>query len=99
MTLAFAYVENNPLELSTDYPYVFAQTKAGSCTYNANKGTGSISTYKNVPQNKNSEGVISSAPMKNALKIGPVSVGVAASSNAFQQYTSGILTNEKGCGT
>ena len=35
--------------------------------------------------------------MKNALKKGPVSVGVAASSKAFQTYSHGIL--EKGCGT
>ena len=35
--------------------------------------------------------------MKAALQLGPVSVGVAASSTAFQQYKSGILS--KGCGT
>ena len=33
--------------------------------------------------------------MKAALALGPVSVGVAASSTAFQSYTSGVL--QKGC--
>jgi len=45
MDLAFKYVETNPLELSTDYPYTATQT---ACTYNKSKGTGAISTYKNV---------------------------------------------------
>jgi len=35
--------------------------------------------------------------MKAALQLGPVSVGVAASSAAFQYYEGGILS--KGCGT
>jgi hypothetical protein len=45
MDLAFTYVETNPLELSTDYPYKAAN---GSCSYNRSEGTGAITSYKNV---------------------------------------------------
>lgn len=94
MDLAFTYVETHPLELSSDYPY---KAVVGSCTYNAAEGTGAITSYKNVPVKKNEKGKIHPGPMKNALKKGPVSVGVAASSTAFGNYSGGILG--KGCGT
>jgi len=94
MDLAFVYVMTSPLELSTDYPYTAAN---GTCQYNASKGSGAIIGYLNVPKNMNSKNRIDTGPMKNALKKGPVSVGVAASSTAFQNYSGGILG--KGCGT
>jgi len=46
-------------------------------------------------QKKKNTKMISTGPMKRALMIGPVSVGIAASSSAFQTYKSGIL--KKGC--
>jgi hypothetical protein len=45
MDLAFTYVESNPLELSTDYPY---KAVGGTCAYNSSEGTGAITSYKNV---------------------------------------------------
>jgi len=94
MDLAFTYVETHPLELSSNYPY---KAVDGSCTYNAAEGTGAITSYKNVPIKKNKKGTLHPGPMKNALKKGPVSVGVDASSTAFGNYSGGILG--KGCGT
>jgi C1A family cysteine protease len=94
MDLAFKYVETSPLELSSDYPYKAAD---GTCSFNAAEGTGSITSYKDVPVKTQSNGKMSVHPMKAALALGPVSVGVAASSTAFQQYKTGILN--KGCGT
>jgi len=61
MDLAFKYVETNPLELSSNYPYAAAD---GTCTYNKSEGTGAITSYKDVPVKNNSKGKISSTPMK-----------------------------------
>jgi len=83
MDLAFKYVETNPLELSGDYPYTAAN---GTCTYNASKGTGAITSYQNVQVKKNKHGKIRSGPFKHALKISPLSIGIAASSTAFNNY-------------
>lgn len=93
MDLAFTYVETHPLQLSTEYPYV---AKDSTCT-NPTNGTGKISSYKDVAQVKDRKNAkkLTVHPMKKALLLGPVSVGVAASSKAFQNYQSGVL--HKGC--
>lgn len=73
MDTAFAYVINNPLETSADYPY---KAVKGTCLYSASKGTGSITSYKDVPKG-------SVDALKNALQVGPVSVAVEADQPAF----------------
>merc|ERR1712166_498701 len=69
------------------------QGQCGSCwTFSA---SGAISSAIAIKKNK--KGTLHPGPMKNALKKGPVSVGVDASSTAFGNYSGGILG--KGCGT
>jgi len=96
MTLAFTYVETHPLELSSDYKYTATETK---CSYNANEGTGAITSYKNVAVVKASNGTYDSGPMKTALALQPVSIGIAASSTAFQSYDGTGLLGGTSCGT
>jgi hypothetical protein len=57
----------------------------GTCETNGS-GTGRISSYGAVQVRKASNGKINPGPIKEALQKGPVSVGVAASSTAFQSY-------------
>merc|ERR1712159_415236 len=59
----------------------------GGCTVAIPKG--SVTGYKNVEK--------STAGLKSALNIGPVSVAIEADQMAFQLYSSGILSS--GCGT
>ena len=88
MDNAFEYVKQTPLATSANYPYA---AKNGTCnTSVANNGTGTISGYSDVPGNN-------ADALKNALKLGPVSVAVEADQTAFQYYTSGVVTS--GCGT
>lgn len=88
MDNAFEYVKATPLATSANYPY---QAKDGTCNNSkANSGSGSISGYSDVPGNN-------ADALKNALKLGPVSVAVEADQTAFQYYTSGVVTS--GCGT
>merc|ERR1719454_2301384 len=73
MDNAFAYTMSHPLETSADYPYT---ASVGTCKYEASKGTGSISSYVNVPKNN-------ADALKNALASkGPISVAVQASQPA-----------------
>lgn len=49
MDLAFMWVESNPLELESEYPYTSGTTKkAGKCTYVKSKGVGKCSNFKDV---------------------------------------------------
>jgi len=47
MDYAFLYTETHPLEPISDYPYTASD---GSCHYSSSKGTGSISSYYDVPK-------------------------------------------------
>jgi hypothetical protein len=96
MDLAFAYVETHPLELSANYPYTATLT---ACSYNASEGTGAITSYLDVAANTLSDGSIDSGPMKTALQLQPVSIGIAASSTAFQQYDGTGILGGTSCGT
>jgi C1A family cysteine protease len=42
MDWAFAYIENSPLELESDYPYV---ARKKSCKYQSSKGVGQVHNY------------------------------------------------------
>jgi cathepsin L len=72
------------------YPYT---AQDGTCAYDASNTTGKGTTgYTNVtPDDANA--------MKAALALGPLSVSIDASHQAFQYYTSGILADAKKCGT
>jgi len=86
MDYAFKYIESNPLELESAYPYkAYEQT----CSYVKSKGVGKVRSFVDVAQG-------SPAQLKAALAKGPVSVAIEADQSAFQFYTSGVLT--KGCG-
>jgi len=87
MDQAFEYIEKNPLELESAYPYT---ARDGTCKYVKTKGVGKVVGYTDVPQN-------SVAQMKAALMKQPVAVAIEADQAAFQTYTTGVLT--KGCGT
>jgi len=87
MDQAFEYIEKNPLELESAYPYT---ARDGTCKYVKTKGVGKVVSYTDVPQN-------SVAQMKAALMKQPVAVAIEADQAAFQTYTTGVLT--KGCGT
>lgn len=86
-TRAFEYAESNPIELETNYRYT---GRDGRCSYSKSKGEVSVRSYKNVSRN-------SSSALLSAIQQQPVSVVIAASSRAFQSYTSGVLST--GCGT
>jgi len=86
MDSAFQYIEQNPLELESEYPYTAMD---GSCKATG-KGTGLVADYFDVTPN-------SVAQLKAAIAKGPTSVAIEADQFSFQAYTSGVIT--KGCGT
>jgi len=88
MDNAFKYVEQNPLELESDYPYT--AKKDFFCHYKSDKGVGKVTSFKDVlPQNV--------AQLKAAIAIGPVSIAIEADKMVFQMYKSGILDSAQ-CG-
>lgn len=86
MDNAFQYIEKNPLELETDYPYT---AQDGSCKYASAKGQGRVAAFTDVTPN-------SPAQLKAAIAKQPVSVAIEADQYAFQAYKSGVITT--GCG-
>lgn len=87
MDNAFQYIEKNPLELESAYPYTAMD---GSCKYVSTKGSGLVKAFTDVTPN-------SPAQLTAAIALAPVSVAIEADQIAFQSYTSGVIT--KGCGT
>ena len=87
MDYAFEYIETNPLELESSYPYT---ARDGSCKYSASKGVGKVKSYKDV--SRDSQG----KQLQAALAQGPVSVAIEADQFVFQAYQSGVITH--GCG-
>ena len=86
MDNAFQYIEKNPLELESAYPYT---ARDGTCSYVATKGSGLVANYADVTPNSPSQ-------LTAAIAQAPVSVAIEADQIAFQMYTSGVIT--KGCG-
>jgi C1A family cysteine protease len=87
MDNAFKYIESNPLETESEYPY---KGRNGKCAYSKSKGVGTVSKFTDVKSD--------SAPsLKTALNKGPVSIAIEADKMVFQMYTSGILDSKK-CG-
>jgi len=88
MDYAFTYIESNPLELESDYPY---KAVDGTCKYVTSKGVGKVSSFVDVtPKNADQ--------LKAAIALGPVSVAIEADRAVFQSYTSGVITSRL-CGT
>ncbi len=87
MDLAFAYVEQNPLETETDYPYKGIDA---TCNYDESKGVGLVADYEDVTPESPDQ-------LKAALAKGPVSVAIEADRLVFQMYTSGIISSAE-CG-
>ena len=88
MDYAFQYIETNPLETETDYPY---KARDGTCQYVASKGVGKVKSFKDVSQDT------SGSQLQAALAKGPVSVAIEADQFVFQFYTGGVITS--GCGS
>jgi len=86
MDNAFKYIEKNPLELESDYPYT---AQDGSCHYDKSKAVGDVAAFTDVQTNSVDQ-------LKAALNKQPVSIAIEADQAAFQYYTSGVIT--KGCG-
>jgi len=68
MDLAYQYIETNPLELESDYPYI---SKDGKCKFDASKGVGQVGGIANVTPN-------SPEQLKAAIAKQPVSVAIEA---------------------
>jgi cathepsin L len=86
MDNAFKYIEGKPLELESNYPYT---ARDGSCKYVSSKGVGKVRSYTDVRTGSPSQ-------LKAAITKAPVSVAIEADQQAFQGYTSGVITS--GCG-
>jgi len=98
--LAWLYTDENPLMTLEDWPYTDGTT--GNTTVNpiCNNGPSYFDEYGVVKAN----GFSYVSPwnpkqMTAALNLGPIAVAVDASSDAFQLYGSGVLTDAAACGT
>lgn len=87
MDQAFDYIEKNPLELETEYPY---KAVDGKCAAKGT-GTGKVSAYTDVTPNSVDQ-------LKAAVAKQPVSVAIEADTFVFQMYRSGVI-DSKSCGT
>ena len=85
MDSAFQYVEANPLELESEYPYT---ARDGTCKASGT-GSGKVADFYDVTADSVDQ-------LKAAIVKGPVSVAIEADQFSFQSYTSGVIT--KGCG-
>jgi len=86
MDYAFQYIEQNPLELESEYRYT---ARNGTCKAVKSKEIATVAGYKDVAH--------SASQLKAALNNSTVSVAIEADQMAFQSYRSGVITT--GCGT
>jgi len=84
--LAVEYAAENGIETESDYPYT---AKDGKCKFQKSKAVKVANGYSFVP-------TASAHELKAALAKGPVAVLIEADQQAFQFYSSGVIT--KGCG-
>ena len=80
----------NALETEANYPYTSGNGVTGVCKVNASLGKVKVTGYTQVAS--------SSAAIKSALSLKPVSVAIEADTYIFQTYSSGIITSSA-CGT
>jgi C1A family cysteine protease len=86
--LGFQYVATSGLETESDYPYT---AETGTCNYNSGEADKNLDTGSSFVTPKNP------TALKTAIYQQPVSVIVEADQDAFQFYSSGVITT--GCGT
>ena len=84
----FDYYKTSKAMTEDSYPYTGSKD---SCKYSAPNGVVQTTGY----QYADSNGPVS---MLEALKVQPLTIGIAASSEEFNYYSSGILSSKK-CGT
>uniref|UniRef100_A0A0R3WGM4 Pept_C1 domain-containing protein n=1 Tax=Taenia asiatica TaxID=60517 RepID=A0A0R3WGM4_TAEAS len=82
MDYAFQYWMHDGAESEGDYPYT---VKDGSCKFNRSKAIAKVAKFVKVPKKSEEQLEISVA------KMGPVSVGIDASSPGFMFYKDGIF--------
>eukprot|EP00108_Taenia_solium_P005085 TsM_000968800 transcript=TsM_000968800 gene=TsM_000968800 len=82
MDYAFQYWMNDGAESERDYPYT---AKDGSCKFNRSKAIAKVAKFVKVQKKSEKQLEISVA------KMGPVSVGIDASSQGFMFYKDGIF--------
>ena len=90
---AWDYLMTSGQMLESDYPYTSTAGVSGACQYNSAKtygNTASPTDYVEVGA--------TTADIKSALNVGPLSVAIAANTFYFQFYSGGVLTDAK-CGT
>uniref|UniRef100_A0A383W0W1 LysM domain-containing protein n=1 Tax=Tetradesmus obliquus TaxID=3088 RepID=A0A383W0W1_TETOB len=80
---AFDYIIQNGLTTSTNYPYVAQQSM---CPAQLPEIVSRLSSYTQLPVNDE-------AAMYEALKTGPIVVGITADA-AFQEYAGGVFTSD-----
>jgi C1A family cysteine protease len=89
MATAFQWAENQALASEDSYPYTARDGSCKSSGFTTAIPQGGVTGYKSVGQ--------STADLKSALNLGPVSVAIEADQMAFQMYSGGVL--KSGCGT
>jgi len=89
MATAFQWAENQALATEQSYPYTARDGSCKSSGWTTAIPQGGVTGYKSVGQ--------STADLKSALNLGPVSVAIEADQMAFQMYSGGVL--KSGCGT
>lgn len=92
---ALLYTDDEPLEKSVDYPYstnTYNGVSNGTCEFDSDKGLVRADGFSFTIEN-------SIFAFQTALLKGPVGVSVDASSNTFQLYESGVVTDAAACGT
>ncbi|UYV60937.1 hypothetical protein LAZ67_1002886 [Cordylochernes scorpioides] len=82
MTLSYLYVINNGIDTEESYPY---KAKNGVCHHNDSTIGATCNGFVDIPRKDEKK-------LKHAVAtIGPISVGIDASSDAFHQYKGGVL--------
>ena len=79
--------------LESDYPYTSTYGVTGACKYNSAKAYGNTASPTDYV-----EVGATTADIKSALNVGPLSVAIEADTYYYQSYSSGVLTGAA-CGT
>ena len=90
---AWDYLTNSGQMLESDYPYTSTYGVTGACQYNSAKAYGNTASPTDYV-----EVGATTADIKSALNVGPLSVAIEADTYYYQSYSSGVLTGAA-CGT